>query len=54
MDNNEHKLGKVIVGVPHVSYGWYEYAVRYNKISHAKVGSISINDPSYQDNYKVS
>ena len=38
----------------YVSYGWYEYAVRYNKISHAKVGSISINDPSYQDNYKVN
>ena len=54
MDNNEHKSGKVKVGVTYVSDGWYEYAVRYNKISHAKVGSISINDPSYQDNYKVN
>ena len=38
----------------YVSYVWYNYKVEYNEIPHAKDGDITINDPQYQDNYKVN
>ena len=38
----------------YVSSGWYNYKVEYNEIPHAKDGDITINDPQYQDNYKVN